>query len=332
MGKGKTPEVPDYAEAARQGVYADLENYPFRYLVDAAAQTGGSYTDPSTGQVYDFTGMGNAETAGKVSDKMAQAMLDIQRSHSSQFIQQRLAELKASDPQGYAARQQLFDRIMAEAEKNPDRPLAENLQREITDTLNKGGKLDARGEEQVREGVRGGQIERGIILGNAPTAQEASAQVQASDQMLTQRQQQALQFLQSGVSPEDVAYRRMQQNIGNLGDFTAGKTPSAQFGDLSSAGNGAAPFVGGGGSNVSLNPNAAATGANWASNIYSGQVNWANNQVNPYMAGISSGLGVYNAATALGYGRTTPNTNPFNVQATSPTTYQSGGQTYLYNE
>lgn len=291
MSKPKAPKPVDYQDAARQGVYAGLETYPTQYLVDAAARTGDKVT--IDGKTYDFTGLGDAATAGAVSDKMAQTLLDIQRSLGPRQIQERIDELKASDPEGYAARQQLFDRIMADANAQPDRPLAEDVQNQITSILNNAGKLDARGREQVSGQVRGGQIHNGIYLGNAATEQEAGAQVAAADNLRNQQQQEAMQFLQSGASPEDVAYRRLQQSIADLGNFTNGATPTAEFGSLSSAGNGAVPFIGGGPGPMPAN--LGNLGASFNQNLYSGQVNWAQNQVNPWIAGISTGVSGLNA-------------------------------------
>lgn len=281
---GKAPQDPGKAAAA--GIAADLANYPLTYLVNAGATTG----EPVTigGKTYDFTGLGNADTARVVSDKMAQTLLDIQKSNSPDFIRQRIAELQASDPEGFAARKDLFARIMQSADAQPDRPLAQNLQDAITAELNQGGQLDAKGREQVQEGVRGKQLRNGIILGNAATSEEAGAMVQAGDDARNQRQQQGIDFLQSGVSPEDVEYRRMQQAISDVGSFVNGQSPTAQFKSLSSAGTGAVPITAAPANPAAFNPGAASTGMNFANGIYSGQVNWAQSQVNPWVAGLST--------------------------------------------
>ena len=100
-----SPEMPNYEQAAREGVQADLQAFPTRYLVDAASRMGTSVN--VDGQNYDFTGLGDVDSARVLSDKMAQVMLDLQRTRSPQFIRQRIEELKASDPEGYAARQTL---------------------------------------------------------------------------------------------------------------------------------------------------------------------------------------------------------------------------------
>lgn len=300
---GKQPKQPDYDEAARQGVYADLESYPLRYLTEAASRMGDKVT--IDGKTYDFTGLGDTDSAAKMSDQMAQTMLDIQRSSGPAFIKQRIEELKASDPEGYAARKQLFDKIVTDSESNPDRPLAQDLQDSIMGQLQDAGRLNARETEQVQQGVRGGQVARGNFLGNAATAEETGAVVHASDALRDQQQQESLGFLNSGVTPEDVQYRRIQQSLGNLSNFYSGQSPTAQFRSLASAGNGAVPFTGGGPNSQVLDPGAGQRGVNNALGIYSGNVNWANSQVNPWLAGISTGVSAYGAARNLGYGSTT---------------------------
>lgn len=287
------PKIPDPNTAAMAGSMADLENYPFKYQIDALAKMGGKAV--IGGKTYDFTGLGDADNARVISDKMAQTMLDIQKNYGADFIKQRIADLKQSDPAGYAARKQLFDKILADAEANPNRPLAQETQDQVTQLLQQGGKLDAKQTEEVQQGVRGQQLRRGIYLGNAPASQEANAVVQAGEGLKTARQQQALGFQTSGVSPEDVEYRRIQQALGNLGAFVNNQSPTAQFGSLSAAGNGAAPFTTSGGVNQATNPNAGLQGIQNANSIYAGNVNWSNNQVSPWTSAVSGGLGAYDA-------------------------------------
>ena len=296
------PEVPDPNAAAVAGAVADMENYPFEYQINSLAKMGGKAT--INGKVYDFTGLGDADTTAAMSDKMAQTLLDLQKQYGPDFIKQKLAELKAADPTGYAARQQLFDQIMADAEASPDRPMNNRLQAMVQEELAKGGKLDAKQTEQVQQGVRGKQLRQGIFLGNAATSEEAGAVVGAGEAERTKRQQQGIGILNSGVLPEDVQYRQIQQSLSNLGNFTNGASPTNQFQSLSSASNGAVPFQVGQGNQATLNPNAGANGMNDALSLYSQQQNWANSQVNPWMAGITGGVAGYNLANKAGWGTT----------------------------
>jgi hypothetical protein len=68
-------------------------------------------------------------------------------------------------------------------------------------------------------GTRGSQSARGNLFGNAPSMQEAMA-------------------------VGDVGYRMYQQDLANMGAFGAGVAPTAQFGALSGAQQGASPFQG----------------------------------------------------------------------------------------
>lgn len=304
------PSIPDPNQAAIAGTIADVSNFPQNYIVNSLAQTGGKAT--IGGVNYDFTGLGNADQANQLSDKAAQALLDIQNNYGSQFITQRLADLKASDPTGYAARQQLFDKILADSKSNPDRPLSNDLQTSVNQMLQNSGKLDEKGLQEVQQGVRGNQVAKGIYLGNAPASEEASAVVNASDSLKSQQQQGALSYLQSGVSPQDVQYRQIQQSLSNLGAFVNNQTPEAQFQELSGAGNGAAPFNPVNYSNpASINPNAAATGLNFANTLYGQNANFASSQTNPWLAGLSTGIAGLNTASNLGY-------NPFGTRTNQP--------------
>lgn len=292
----KSPKIPSASKAAIAGIQADLELSPFNYLINSAATLGNKIV--IDGKEYDFTGQGQTDIARSMSDKMAKALLDLQREKSPEIIKQRIEELKTSDPQGYAARQQLFERIMADAGKNPDRPIASDLQKMLSDELAKGsGFSDAKQAEQVREGVRGKQVASGIYRGNAPTTEEAKTVVNAGNQLRVQRQQNALEMLQSGTTPEDAAYRRVQQTIANLGNFAGGRTPTAQFGQVSSAANGPVQFTGMAPQTGTFNQNAAGQGMQNTLSIYNGQMNFANSQANPWLAGLSIGA---NAIGALG--------------------------------
>jgi len=68
-------------------------------------------------------------------------------------------------------------------------------------------------------GTRGSQSARGNLFGNAPSMQEAMA-------------------------VGDVGYRMYQQDLANMGSYGAGVAPTAQFGALSGAQQGANPFQG----------------------------------------------------------------------------------------
>ncbi len=281
------PKIPNAAKSAAAGIQADLEQQPFNYLINAASQLGNKVT--IGGKDYDFSGLGDAATSAVVSDKMAQTLLDLQREKSPIIIQQRLNELQAADPEGYALRKTLFDKILEYATNNPDRPISNELQTSLQDELAKGaGFDDARQKEQVTEGVRGKQIRNGIILGNAPAREEAGAVLNAGESLRNQRQQDALSFLQSGQSPEDQAYRQFQQNLNNLGSFVNGQSPTQQFQQVGNA-NQQFDLTGGVDTNT-FNPNAAGQGISSAFSQFNTQQQYQNAASNPYLSGLSIGL------------------------------------------
>jgi hypothetical protein len=321
------PKIPDPNAAAVAGSTADLANFPFKSQIDALSQMGGKQT--INGTTYDFTGLGNADVAGKMSDQMAQAMLDIQKNFGPQFVAQRLKDLQQADPTGYAARQQLFDKILADSKSAaPNAQMSADLQNEVNSQLTTSGQLTGgpAGElEEVQQGVRGQQIANGITLGNAAANAETGAVVNAAQNKQNAVQQSASNYLAAGVSPDDIQYRQIQQSLSNLGAFANSQTPEAQFGSLSGAQNDAAPFNP---VNYSagpqINTNAGATGIQQANSIYAGNTNFAASQANPWLAGLSGLTGVANAAAGLGY-------NPFGSGAPAfGSTYPGAfGNTYM---
>jgi hypothetical protein len=302
-----SPSIPDPNQAAVAGALAQAGTFPFQQYIDYLAQTGGSGSlQTATGPAnYNFTGLGNAQQNAALSQVMLPAELNIQQQYGPQYIQQALANLQQANPNAVAERQQKFNNIISNAQSTPNRPMATDLQNQILALTGQGSNLTTGPNsetEAVQQSVRGPQVASGIYLGNAPASQEASAVVNAGDQQQQQRQQHALDFLQSGVSPEDVTYRRVQQSLSNLGNAINGQTPEAQFQSLSGAAAGAAPFNTAGVQSPSINTNSSLQGLQNASDIYSGNVNWAENQANPWTVGLSSlagGASILNSSGAL---------------------------------
>ncbi|HEV2320286.1 MAG TPA: hypothetical protein VGV18_11080, partial [Verrucomicrobiae bacterium] len=241
---------------------------------------------------------------------MLPAELQIQQQYGPQYTALASQNLQQANPQAVAARQQEGRQAVGAAAAMPNRPMATDLQNQILALAGQGSNLTTGPNsetEAVQQGVRGQQVGNGIFLGNAPASQEASAVVNAGDQQQQQRQQQALDFLQSGVSPEDVTYRRVQQSLSNLGNFINGQTPEAQFQSLSGAAAGAAPFNPAGVQGPQMNMNDGLQGLQNASEIYSGNVNWAENQANPWTVGLSSLSGAASLLNNSGvFGNQTP--------------------------
>lgn len=301
------PDVPDPSKGYQAGILADLEALPWRRLIESAAATGDKVTIQLPGRkgplTFDFSGLGQGDFEQRYGDQLAQAMLQLQKDLGPEFVQQRLHELERSDPEGVGMRKRLWDAIrtdLAES-RTAKRPAAEELQRIILSELEKAGELDPRTAQQVSQGVLGKQTALGNYMGNAPTTEEAGALAGATENQRAQRQSQALAFLTSGATPEDVAYRREQQALANLGSFISGETPVAQFGQLSGAQAGIVPFIGG--QPLSgVDPSAGARGIDFANGLYSGRLNWANQTANPWLAGLTGAIGGVNLWAGLGGG------------------------------
>jgi hypothetical protein len=150
-------------------------------------------------------------------------------------------------------------------------------------------------------------------MGNAPEQQEASAVVGAADQKNAAGQQAAGQYLNAGITPADIQYQTTQQDMNNMGAFINGQTPTAQFSQIGGAQGGATPTPNTGYSTPTLNEGQGAQqGINNALGIYEGQTNWANNQVNPYMAGLNFASQGWQTASNLGAFNTSPSLyNPY---------------------
>lgn len=307
---GEQPDIPDPNEAFAAGVRADLETLPARRRIEALAQLGQAGNIDLNGRIIpvDFTGLGEGEYQRRFADQMAQQLLALQRELGPEFVQQRLEELQRADPEGFAMRRELWDRIRTGVEeaRTGTRPAADALQASILAELKRGGELPESVARRVSQDVLGQQVGRGNWLGNAPAQEEAGAVAGAAEAHRAQRQAQALQFLTSGTSPADVRQREEQQGLANLGAFIAGETPQAQFGQLSGAQAGAVPWNPGNTPLPGTNPNAGPNGINFANGLYAGQVNLAQAQVNPWMAGLAGGLQGANIWASLGGGQARP--------------------------
>jgi hypothetical protein len=259
-------------------------------------------SQPTT-QTFDFSGLGDADLQISNANKLAPALLALSKKYGWGFIKQRLAELKLANPQEWAAKEKMFNEIMASVDKKPDTRMAQTLSDQIMSDLAQGGKLDADTQREVEQDVLRSQAARGNMIGNAPMFEEAQSIGREAEARKSSRQQKALQFLTSGATPDDVDFRRFQQNLGNLGSFVAGTKPSAEFSTLSGAQNGPVPFVGGEPMQTNINPNAAANGVNFAV----GQYNTQSQAPNPWMRGLSTGLNAYGMLQSR---TTTPKPNP----------------------
>lgn len=289
------------SEISRQ--QSNLDNYN---SIINRGETYTAYFDPQGNEVSekdallgDFTGLGDADIAALNSDKMAQVMLDLQRKYGDDYIDEARSQLERSDPEGFAARKELYDQIMGQLGEERDTTMARTLQQQIQDELEAGGTLDDQTRREVEQSVRRGQTARGNTMGNAAQFEEAMQVGTAAENRRNQRQGKALQFLTSGASADDVNYRTSQQNLSNLGAFLSGSTPTAQFQQLSGAQQGAAPYnPGQQAPSISRNTfEQAMNGANtWNTNM----TNWYAQQENPWVTGINLGTSAIGNIVGMG--------------------------------
>lgn len=184
------PASPDYARANREGVSANLEALGPQKQVEAAARLGTkvTYTDPFDNQekTLDFTGFGDLDQArdmlpfiAESADAVAKAQLETSQKYGVDFIEQRLKELKASDPVGFQAREEMGDRVLNE--------------------LRLGSKLDDEQQREVTQAERAAQAARGNIWGSGNAAAEAMSVGDAGFRIKQQRLANAAAFLQGST-------------------------------------------------------------------------------------------------------------------------------------
>lgn len=271
---------------------------------------------PAGYQEVDFKGYGEADVQGKVAQQNAASQLALRQKYDSQFIDEALKQQAEADPLGTAARQKEYDLIQAEQNRTPDRPVAELLDKQVTDQLAAGRNLDGVSQEMLDAAVTQAQAARGD-QGRADFADPLTSGF-AGDARAQAAQAKAQSWLAGGATPEDVQYRREQQRMANLGAFTAGQTPQSQFQTMSGAQTGATPLTQGQ-PLARQNPNAGAVGNNAALSAWNTQMGYDLNQANSWTAGLSMILNGMGAMGQAGW-------KPFSTGGTggTGTTTQSG--------
>jgi hypothetical protein len=255
---------------------------------------------PKGTKTADFTGYGEADVQGKVARQQADNMLALEKKFGPQYIEEALKEQQLADPEGTAARSKLYDLIKQQEDAKPDRPVAELLDKQVAEQLAAGKNLDGVSEEVLKEAVRQAQASRGQAPDGSTRFDQPLTEGFAGEDRLSDAQRKALGWLTSGATPEDVGYRREQQNISNLGAFVNNQTPESQFQTLSGAQQGPAPFVPGKplpGQAPGVGPAAnSAAISGWGTDLAAQQ-----SQANPWIAGLSALLHGASAAGNAGY-------------------------------
>ena len=253
MGKSTPapPPAPDYAEATREGVYADLETLPARRRMESAYRLGQpvTYTDPRTGKEMsaDFTGLGDIDITRAETDallgmvpQMTEAQLDNLITYGPQFVAEQRAQMQQLDPEGFGLREEFAGRLrdgegtaeeltaglaapayeevgaipeLADAEMTSAGRL--ELETQLADQLLRGEQLAPEQQRMLEQGVRRAAAARGQALGAGSGLREAIAKLEGGMQLGQQRRGEYLGFLGSGQAQSDVANRLAQQNFAN---------------------------------------------------------------------------------------------------------------------
>ena len=251
MGKSKAPPPPDYSEATREGVYADIETMPARRRLESAYRLGQpvDYTDPRTGEQVsaDFTGLGDiditrAETEALLGmvPQMSEAQLSNLIEYGPQFIAEQRGQMEQLDPEGFALREEFAGGLRRgegtaeELTLGIDTPEYEEiggipeladtemtaagrqeLETQLADQLMRGEQLTPQQQRMLEQGVRRAAAARGQALGAGSGLREAIAKLEGGMQLGKQRRGEYLGFLGSGQAQGDVANRLAQQNFAN---------------------------------------------------------------------------------------------------------------------
>ena len=251
-------------------------------------------------QAYaDFTGFGEADVQGKIAEDYADLMIELGDKYGLQFVEEARKQLELSDPEGMAAREKMGQMIEQQADETPERPVADLIDQQVGEQLEAGNRLDAMSRDVLDASLQDALRARGQTGSVDQFAQPMETGL-AGDARRQAGIQKALGWLSSGATPEDVQFRREQQNLANMGAYIGGRTPQAEFANLSGAQQGATPMRGGS-QLPTMNQNAGQSSQQAALNDWQTQMGYESGQANPWMAGLSGLLGLGSAAGKAGW-------------------------------
>lgn len=241
------PAPPDYAAANEAGVMADVNTLGLRNAINAASQLGTKYTDPATGKEYDFTGLGSADLSRQqllqqleFAPETTGALLDLQKQFGSQFAEESRRQLQATDPTGFALREQFGQRLAngdnsieslinslganapAYEQVGNGSALADTgaaaagrsmLESQVFDDLAKNAGPDPTIQRAAEQAARARGSSRGNILGDSSALQESLGVQQAQMALADQRRAAAGNLLSSGQTTSDKANSLSDQSF-----------------------------------------------------------------------------------------------------------------------
>ena len=250
-----------------------------------------------------FKGYGKADVDAANANKNAASQLALSQKYDGSFIDQALKEQKLADPQSFAARAEMSKLIQGQIDRPQNSPVSDMLSSQVQSTLDaaKNNSLTTMDKSRLSDAVTSALAARGGSGGAADmnNFEQPMTTGFAGEQRQAAAAQQGMGLLASGSSPEDIAYRREQQNLGNLSAEVNRRTPQSQFASMSGAQSGPTPMTQANPLPVLPNNEAGAQGValqNWQTSMTN-----ANNQVSPWMQGLSSLINVGSAAGNAGW-------------------------------
>ncbi len=300
------PGVYNYQQKDKNGNWKNISQQQYQEMssVNIAALVAGGGQKPVLRRVpltVDFRGYGATEVQAKIAQQMAELQKNLSAKYDSQFIDQALEQEKLADPQSFAARQKMDDLIQKQITNEPDRPVATELDKQIGSQLTaaRAGHLDPAMKQALDSSVSSALSDRGGGAAGADFEQPLVTGA-AGEQRKRDAAQKAISWLTSGATPEDVQYRREQQNLSNLSSQVNGRTPQSQFASLSGAQSGPTPFSPGQPlSTMPQNQNQGAMDA--AIGGWGTQMRSAGAQASPWTAAVSGTANIAQLLGAAGY-------------------------------
>lgn len=252
----------------------------------------GSYT-------IDFNGFSTAQAAASEAQQNAASQLALEQQYDPKFIAQALQQEQQADPESFAARNEMNHLIQQQAGAALNEPVSTMLNSQIQDTLNaaQNNSLTNMDTARLNAAVSDALGSRG---GGSVSSLQAAQPLTTGfpgEQRQAQAAQSAMGFLASGSDPEDIEYRRTQQNLANLAAEANGQTPGSQFASLSGASSPSGPAAMSQGGQLPLMTDNGAGAQQIGIQNWETRMQNANNQVNPWLAGTSSLLQLGTALT-----------------------------------
>jgi hypothetical protein len=253
---------------------------------------------PKSKAFVSFAGVSQADIQGNIMKQMAEGQLANEAKYGPDFIKSALEQEKLANPEQFAARQQLYDDIQKQIQAPPTSPVAEELQQRAAAKVAAGSGLTPEEQAMLDTAVKGSTAAQGVAAGTDFSKALTTGMAGTQRQMASAGA--GMNWLASGQTPEDIAYRAQQQNLSNLSSYVGGRTPQSQFRALSGAQQGAAPMAQAP-ALPGFNMGAGQQGAGAGLATYGQQVQAAINTPNPWMAGLSGAMGAANVAGKAGW-------------------------------